>query len=98
MGPSYIWSIIWKAKEALKGGFRWVVGDGSSIKIYKDKWLRAKSDLCVFRGYEHESNDLRVKSLFLPDTRRWDEHYIRGIFNEEDAIAILSIPTSETQV
>lgn len=27
-GVSYIWSSLWQAKENLKPGFKWVVGDG----------------------------------------------------------------------
>lgn len=30
-GSIYIWTGIWSAKESLKAGFRWVVGDGKDI-------------------------------------------------------------------
>lgn len=35
-GASFIWFGIWKAKEELKIGFRWVLGDGKKIKDFRD--------------------------------------------------------------
>ncbi|KAL8123153.1 hypothetical protein AgCh_011228 [Apium graveolens] len=31
-GASYTWSGIWEAKEVLKEGMRWILGDGKEIK------------------------------------------------------------------
>lgn len=45
-GSSYTWSGIWEAKEHMKSGCRWVVGDGKSINIFYDRWLRGKENLC----------------------------------------------------
>lgn len=42
-GSSFIWSGLWTAKEALKKGFLWVVGDGQSNEVYRDRWLRNKA-------------------------------------------------------
>lgn len=52
--PSFIWTEIWEAKESLKGGFRWVLGDGKEIKIFKDPWLQGKVD------YRVEDSQLNV--------------------------------------
>jgi hypothetical protein len=30
---------MWKARSLLKEGLEWRVGDGSGIKIWKDRWL-----------------------------------------------------------
>lgn len=35
-GSSFIWQDIWKAKEKLCKGFKWVLGDGNSIVVTKD--------------------------------------------------------------
>ncbi|MCI24538.1 F-box protein, partial [Trifolium medium] len=37
--PSYAWRSILSAKDVLDKGARWRVGNGASIKIWKDKWL-----------------------------------------------------------
>lgn len=41
-GTSFVWSIIWSAKEELKDGFSWVLGNGQDINILSDPWLRDK--------------------------------------------------------
>ena len=39
VGCSHIWrSIVW-GKELLEKGLRWNVGDGSNLKVFKDKWI-----------------------------------------------------------
>jgi hypothetical protein len=38
-GFSYARRGIWQAKDLLKAGLVWHVGDRSNIKIWKDKWL-----------------------------------------------------------
>ena len=37
--PSYIWRSILAAKNIIKEGSRWVVGDGRSIEIWEARWL-----------------------------------------------------------
>lgn len=46
-GVSYTWSGIWEAKEEMKKGLRWVLGDGESINIGADRWLRSLNNFCV---------------------------------------------------
>ena len=36
---SYAWRSILKGREVLKEGMRWMIGDGSSIRIWSDSWL-----------------------------------------------------------
>lgn len=35
-GDSFIWSGIWQVKDAIKKGFRWVLGDGKDIAAFTD--------------------------------------------------------------
>ncbi|XP_074342374.1 putative mitochondrial protein AtMg00310 [Apium graveolens] len=39
---SFIWTGLWKAKEELGKGLKWVLGDGNDINIFSDQWLRGK--------------------------------------------------------
>ena len=91
-GAGFIWAGIHKAKKVLKNGFRWFIGDGTKVDVYKDKWLREKEGFMVSQGYDHEMNTMMVNTFFYPDTRMWDAPYVRGIFNEEDAQTILNTP------
>lgn len=38
---------IWQAKEVLKKGYRWVLGDDKDIKIFEDAWLRGKTKYSI---------------------------------------------------
>ncbi|KAJ9561419.1 hypothetical protein OSB04_006579 [Centaurea solstitialis] len=38
--PSFIWKSMWHSQLALREGLRWKVGDGKTIKIWDDPWLR----------------------------------------------------------
>ena len=37
--PSYVWRSLLAAREVIKEGSMWKVGDGSSIQVSKHKWL-----------------------------------------------------------
>lgn len=36
---SLFWKGILEAKEQLQGGFRWIIGDGNEIKLFRDPWI-----------------------------------------------------------
>lgn len=38
-GGSFAWKSIQKGRDTILRGMRWRVGDGRSIKIFKDQWL-----------------------------------------------------------
>lgn len=46
-----IWSSLWTAKEALKKGFRWVVGEGEDIEVFKDRGKRRTMGLIKFANF-----------------------------------------------
>ncbi|XP_074328485.1 uncharacterized protein LOC141666397 [Apium graveolens] len=88
---SFIWKGIWQAKESLKNGFRWVVGDGNDFIIVKDQWLRAKHDFRVDDLVIYEGRDEKVSTLFLSGSKVWDVGKVQSLFSVVDAFAILEI-------
>lgn len=46
--PSFAWRSIWSSRVLLKEGYRWVIGDGSSIDVFYEPWLRDRSSLVCF--------------------------------------------------
>ena len=36
---SYAWKSILKSRKVILLGARWRIGDGSSVKVFKDSWL-----------------------------------------------------------
>lgn len=76
----------------MKAGLRWVLGDGRSINIFKDRWLRGNPNFCV----DHEVSNLAdrnetVSAFFMGDRRAWDETKVRKTFSYHDAEAILAV-------
>lgn len=88
-GSSYTWSGIWEAKENIKGGLRWVIGDGKTINIKVDRRLRGKDSFCVDPG-GGGSLDSKVCDFFVQGKKEWDEVKVRATFNSNDAEAILA--------
>ena len=37
--PSYIWRRILAAREVIKEGYRWVIGNGRNVHIWNDRWI-----------------------------------------------------------
>lgn len=68
-GVSYIWSGLCQAKEALKDGFKWVIGDGESIRIFAYPWIRGNEGYRVDNTYTDQSCGSRVCDLFLPGVK-----------------------------
>lgn len=38
--PSYTWRSIWSSRVIIERGFRWKIGDGHSINVWTEPWLR----------------------------------------------------------
>ncbi|KAL8127117.1 hypothetical protein AgCh_014147 [Apium graveolens] len=88
-GSSYIWSGLWEAKEMLKTGYRWILGDGESIYAHKDPWLRSKKDFYV-EGYQQNSTrDEKVSFYFRHNIKEWDDEKVQMAFSNIDAGAVL---------
>lgn len=89
-GSSFLWLGIWQAKEVLKGGFRWVVGDGNDIVATKDQWLVSKMGFKVDDSHRYAGRNERVSSLFYPGSKIWDVRKVQDFFSVGDASAILA--------
>lgn len=75
----------------MKKGLRWVLGDGESINIGVDKWLRPLDDLCVNSTTTSElAKHSRVSEFFKDNIREWDVEKVNLHFSSEDAVAIIN--------
>lgn len=90
--PSYIWASIWTAKEELKSGFRWVLGNGDDIVATTDPWLRKKADFRVDNNPIYTGRSEKISSLFIPNQKKWNTTLVRSNFLRHDADAILAVP------
>jgi ribonuclease HI len=92
---SYAWQSILKARDFIKKGTVWRVGDGKNIKIWRQRWLLEDHHRQVITPTPSILADSTVSELISPLTNQWDETLIDSIFFPYDAIAIKSIPLSE---
>lgn len=89
---SYIWrSILW-GRELLLEGSRWVIGDGSSVRIKESAWIPKKSPARSYSFHGHPTISF-VKDL-KRDNGSWNSTLIDSLFSVDEAQQILSIPIS----
>lgn len=88
-GNSFLWGGIWQAKEILKRGFKWVLGDGRSINIFADQWLRGKANFRVEDQPVNRTRSDKVCEYFRPNTKEWDVTRVQQAFHETDVQHIL---------
>ncbi|XP_040998224.1 uncharacterized protein LOC121244278 [Juglans microcarpa x Juglans regia] len=94
INPSYIWRSVLSARDLLKEGLQWRVGNGNNIGIWGEKWLPTPISKCVQSPMKRFWEDMKVNKLIVPSTNSWDEDLIRGLFKPEEAEVIVRIPLS----
>ncbi|XP_042954621.1 uncharacterized protein LOC122291036 [Carya illinoinensis] len=92
--PSFIWRSLWSSLGILKEGLVWRVGNGSGIKIWKDKWLPRPVTYQIQTPINMLDSETRVEPLIDKDCRSWTVDLVQSVFREEEAKLICSIPIS----
>jgi hypothetical protein len=90
--PSFAWRSIWNSKQLLNEGLLWRVGDGTSIRVWKDKWINVPSTYSIQSPVRLLHGDSTVSELIDVDTRWWKIDLIHEIFSKEEAEIICGIP------
>lgn len=90
--PSSTWTAIAHGLELLKEGMIWRIGNGESVRIWRDNWLPRSTSLKPI-GPRGRSRLIRVSSL-LDQYGAWDEAAVWANFAPIDASTILKIRTS----
>ena len=91
---SYVWKSLLAAKNILKKGCCWRVGDGRSIWVMQDKWIPNYHTNQVLHRTLDAEEDWSVCELLDGDGHGWDRGLVGVKFHREDAEAILNIPDS----
>lgn len=95
---SYAWQSILKAREVVKRGSIWRIGDGRQARIRGDKWLPDKFSSRVISPQKNLPNNALVCASIDEDGPCWDEGRVLSEFFPHEARAILGIPLSSRQV
>lgn len=69
---------------------RWVLGDGKTINITTDRWLKDKEDFCVNQVSTTVGLNSKVCEFFKNDRKMCDEVKVRIHFSTNDANDILN--------
>ncbi|KAK3212444.1 hypothetical protein Dsin_017150 [Dipteronia sinensis] len=90
----FIWKSLGWGREIIAAGSRWRVGNGSKIRIYKDRWIPRPTTFRPLSPPIGDENAL-VSHLITP-SGGWNIEKIRNNFSVEDVEAVLSIPLSRS--
>jgi len=91
---SYVWRSLFQAKSLLLKGILWRVGDGSSIKIWKDRWIPSSSSHLVSSPVGVLGQEATVSELIDRERGCWISNVVSENFRKDEADAILNIPLS----
>ncbi|CAI8616380.1 unnamed protein product [Vicia faba] len=92
--PNYAWQSILSARDLVKKGARWRIGNGKKVKILNDCWLPNNPGFKFIgstRGFEVDS---KVSDLVDKYLCYWKKDLIRNRFDHAEANNICSIPLS----
>uniref|UniRef100_A0A2N9I4S0 Reverse transcriptase zinc-binding domain-containing protein n=1 Tax=Fagus sylvatica TaxID=28930 RepID=A0A2N9I4S0_FAGSY len=89
---SFAWRSILGAREIISLGTRWRVGNGTNIRIWKDRWIPTRSTFKVQSPISILQENTTVDALIFQDTRLWNAPLIDAIFEVSEADTIKSIP------
>ncbi|CAJ2640848.1 unnamed protein product [Trifolium pratense] len=90
--PSYAWRGIWEARRILMNGCRWSVGNGATIKVMQEPWLRDAAGAWLPSPHDQSVHNFNVKDLMSPNRKMWDKEKIESIFPLHITNRILAIP------
>ncbi|KAK9984335.1 hypothetical protein SO802_033860 [Lithocarpus litseifolius] len=81
--PSYTWRSIMVAKEVVVKGSRWIIGNGETVNIWKDKWIPIPNSFKVFSQRSPLLDTGLVSNLIDRDARTWDAAMAKGIIRDD---------------
>ena len=92
---SHGWRGVLIGRDLLKENMGWVVGNGSSIRIWDDAWLSLTSKLRPTGPSTEASINITVADLFQDNSRDWDDGKIRSLLPQWEVV-IKSIKPSRS--
>ena len=91
---SYAWKSIISARDVIREGMVWRIGNGQSIKIREDKWLPVQSNRSVISSLPSIAPETKVSSLINPELRGWNSSLVNQLFLPHEATVICGMPLS----
>ncbi|BFG30757.1 hypothetical protein CerSpe_170300 [Prunus speciosa] len=93
--PSFVWSSILSAIKVVTRGSRWCVGNGSDIKVWRNRWLPRPTSFEVVTPPIVGLEELKVSSLICEVSQpQWNIQLLTSLFLPLDVEEILRVPLS----
>lgn len=90
----YAWQSILKARDLVRLGSSWRIGDGKSVLIRDDKWIPGQQTGRVISPQKLLPCNARVCALIDEDNPSWIANRVQEEFLPFEAEAIHSLPLS----
>ncbi|CAL1353160.1 unnamed protein product [Linum trigynum] len=90
--PSYTWRSLLSARDLVCRGSRWRVGNGTSIRIWDDKWVPGLEGNKPSLGPQGKMGLDRVKDLIDHGSGEWRGDLLELLFSPVECEAIRAIP------
>ena len=85
---SLIWRNLWEVRSLSQQGVRWRVGNGRSIRIWKDKWIPFQPSFLPLTPRGNWNEEGRVCDLIDGDTKHWNWRLLQEMFEPTKAVGI----------
>jgi hypothetical protein len=87
---SYTWRSIMHGRNLLQEGLIWRIGNGTSVDVWRDRWIPREGLQCPL-GHKPHTSVSKVEELLLPDGQGWNEAKLNELFYESDVEDIMKI-------
>lgn len=91
---SYAWKSILGARDVIRRGMVWRIGNGQDVRIKEDRWLPIKSNRTALSPLTSVQPDTKVCSLINHELGMWKSDVVERLFLPHEASLILGIPLS----
>ena len=92
--PSFVWRSILAARDIIKKGSQWCIGNGQRIHIWNESWIPSQSSSKALNPWKPQYKEVMVANLINTDRRSWDAAKVRSILIPHEAETVLGIPIS----
>ena len=92
---SYAWKSILGARDVIKKGMVWRIGNEQAVRIKEDKWLPVKPSRVVLSPLPSMMTETKVSSLINHELSVWKSEEVNRVFLPHEASMILAIPLSQ---
>jgi hypothetical protein len=82
--PSFVWRSIYTSQVIVRGGLRWCIGDGRSIELWKEPWLRSNECSYITTPMLQGGEHMKVADIMETGSSRWNWSMINTMFNDRD--------------